>query len=70
MVADTVVLNGQLIQHGERFLWWVVSGAPSRVTVSHPARGTITRAFEGDPQQSARKLAREILGRPLSTKNG
>jgi hypothetical protein len=69
MVADTVVLNGQLIQNGERFLWWVVSGAPSRVTVSHPARGTITRVFEGDPKQSARTLAKEMLSRPLPTKN-
>jgi hypothetical protein len=66
MVADTVVLNGQLILNGERFVWWVVSGAPSRVTVSHPARGTITRIFDGDPKVLARNLAKELLSRPFT----
>jgi hypothetical protein len=61
MVADTVVLNGQLIQDGERFLWWIVSGSPSRVTVSHPARGTSTRVVVGDAKETARLLARELL---------
>jgi hypothetical protein len=64
MVNDTLVLNGQLIQEGERFLWWVVDGSPSRVTVSHPARGTMTCIVDGDPKQLARSLAREILGAP------
>lgn len=61
MVTDTVVLNGQLILDGERFLWWIVSGNPSRVTVSHPARGTMTRVVVGEAAQTARLLAREML---------
>jgi hypothetical protein len=63
MVNDTVVLNGQLIQEGERFLWWVIAGNPSRVTVSHPARGTMTCVVDGDPKRLARLLAQEILGK-------
>lgn len=62
MVNDTLVLNGQLIQDGERFLWWVIDGNPSRVTVSHPARGTMTCVVDGDPKRAARLLAQEILG--------
>lgn len=62
MVSDTLVLNGQLIQEGEKFLWWVVDGNPSKVTVSHPARGTMTCVVDGDPKRAARMLARKILG--------
>jgi hypothetical protein len=61
MVGTTMVLNGYLIQEGVRFLWWVVDGAPSRVTVSHPSRGTRTCTVSGDPKLLARKLARELL---------
>jgi hypothetical protein len=61
MVASTMVLNGQLIQEGVKFVWWVVDGTPSQVTVSHPARGTRTCDCHGDPLSTARKLAREIL---------
>jgi hypothetical protein len=62
MVNDTLVLKGQLIQEGERFIWWVIDGNPSRVTVSHPARGTMTCVVDGDPKRAARLLAQEILG--------
>jgi hypothetical protein len=67
MVHDTLVLNGQLIQEGERFLWWVVDGSPSRVTVSHPARGTMTCIVDGDPKSLARSLAKQIMGNPAVT---
>lgn len=61
MVENTVVLNGHLIQEGVRFLWWVVDGVPSRVTVSHPSIGTRTCTVSGDPKVLAKKLARELL---------
>jgi len=70
MVTDTVVLNGQLIQNGERFLWWVVAGTPTRITVSHPVRGTLTRAMHGDARQCARTLAQEMLSRSASPARG
>ncbi len=61
MVRNTMVLNGHLIQEGVRFMWWVVDGEPSTVTVSHPGRGTRTGAMYGDPEHVARQLARDLL---------
>lgn len=56
-----MVLKGHLIQKGVRFLWWVIDGSPSTVTVSHPALGTRSRAVEGDLKTHARGLADEML---------
>lgn len=56
-----MVLKGHLIQNGVRFLWWVIDGTPSTVTVSHPALGTRSRAVSGDLTQHARQLADEML---------
>ncbi|HEX6998723.1 MAG TPA: hypothetical protein VF322_11300 [Gammaproteobacteria bacterium] len=61
MITSTVVINGQLIQGGVRFLWWVTDGTPARVTVSHPLHGTKTQPVDADPEQQARALARELL---------
>jgi len=61
MVSSTVVLNGQLILEGVKFLWWVTDGQPARVTVSHPVHGTKTQRVETNPEPQARALAREIL---------
>jgi hypothetical protein len=61
MVASTMVLNGHLIQEGVRFIWWVVDGQPSTVTVSHPSLGTRTCSVDRDPKAVARQLAKEIL---------
>lgn len=67
MVTTTVVLKGHLIQAGVRFLWWVVDGSPSRVTVSHAALGTRSCAVAGDPEQTARELARHLLATRYET---
>lgn len=61
MVTSTVVLNGQLIIEGVKFLWWVIDGRPARLTVSHPLYGTEIRPAETEPEQQARKLARRLL---------
>ncbi len=61
MVASAMVLNSHLIHDGETFLWWVVDGEPSTVMVSHPTRGTRTCPIDGDPAQTARELAKDIL---------
>ena len=62
MVTSTVVLNGQLIIEGVKFLWWVTDGRPARVTVSHPVHGTKTQLAARNPEQQAKALARELLG--------
>lgn len=62
MVTSTVVLNGQLIIEGVKFLWWVTDGRPARLTVSHPLHGTKTQLAEGNPEQQAKMLARKLLG--------
>jgi hypothetical protein len=62
VVTSTVVLNGQLIIEGVKFLWWVTDGRPSRVTVSHPLHGTKTQLSESNPEQQAKTLARAMLG--------
>lgn len=61
MITSTVVLHGQLIIEGTKFLWWVIDGRPARLTVSHPLYGTETRPAESEPEQQARKLARRLL---------
>ena len=61
MVTSTVVLNGQLIIEGVKFLWWVTDGRPARVTVSHPVHGTKTQPAADDAEQQARGLARAML---------
>jgi hypothetical protein len=62
VVTSTVVLNGQLIIEGVKFLWWVTDGRPARITVSHPLHGTKTQASERNPEQQAKALARTLLG--------
>ena len=54
MVTSTVVLHGQLIIEGVKFLWWVIDGRPARLTVSHPLYGTEIRPAEKEPEQQAR----------------
>jgi hypothetical protein len=66
VVTSTVVLNGQLIIEGVKFLWWVTDGRPARVTVSHPVHGTKTQLAERNPDQQARALARTMLGSDAS----
>lgn len=61
MVTSTVVLSGQLIIEGVKFLWWVTDGRPARVTVSHPLHGTKTQTAESQPEAQARTLARTML---------
>ena len=61
MVTSTVVLHGQLIIEGIKFLWWVIDGRPARLTVSHPLYGTEIRPAEREPEQQARMLARRLL---------
>ncbi|HEX5047688.1 MAG TPA: hypothetical protein VFX89_11245 [Gammaproteobacteria bacterium] len=61
MVTSTVVLSGQLIIEGVKFLWWVTDGRPARVTVSHPIHGTKTQTAESRPEAQARSLARDLL---------
>jgi hypothetical protein len=61
VVTTTVVLHGQLIIEGTKFLWWVIDGQPARLTVSHPLYGTEIRPAESEPEQQARKLARRLL---------
>jgi hypothetical protein len=61
VVTSTVVLHGQLIIEGTKFLWWVIDGRPARLTVSHPLYGTEIRPAESEPEQQARKLARRLL---------
>lgn len=56
-----MVLKGHLIQGGVKFLWWVIDGAPSTVTVSHPSLGTRSRTVTGDLKEHARRLADEML---------
>jgi len=61
VVTSTVVLHGQLIIEGVKFLWWVIDGRPARLTVSHPLYGTEIRPAEREPEQQARALARRLL---------
>lgn len=71
MITSTVVLSGQLIVEGVKFLWWVTDGRPTRVTVSHPIHGTETRVAEQNPEAQARQLARAMLvGEPPSAAGG
>jgi hypothetical protein len=62
MLTSTVVLNGQLIIEGVKFLWWVTDGRPARITVSHAAYGTLTATAETNLETQARALARSLLG--------
>jgi hypothetical protein len=62
VVTSTVVLSGQLIIEGVKFLWWVTDGRPARVTVSHPIHGTKTQVAENRPEAQAKTLARALLG--------
>jgi hypothetical protein len=62
VITSTVVLSGQLIIEGVKFLWWVTDGRPARITVSHPAHGTKTQLAERNPEQQAKALARALLG--------
>jgi hypothetical protein len=61
VVTSTVVLSGQLIIEGVKFLWWVTDGNPARLTVSHAVHGTKTQTAEKDPERQARTLARALL---------
>ncbi len=63
MVTTTVVLQGQLIIEGVKFLWWVTDGEPARLTVSHPLHGTATAVAEKGPERQARSMARAMLPR-------
>lgn len=67
MVTSTVVLHGQLIIEGVKFLWWVIDGRPARLTVSHPLYGTEIRPAEKEPEQQARMLARRLLAEVSGT---
>ena len=67
MVTSTVVLHGQLIIEGTKFLWWVIDGQPARLTVSHPLYGTEIRPAEREPEQQARRLARRLLAEAAGT---
>ncbi|HET7132735.1 MAG TPA: hypothetical protein VFJ95_10830 [Gammaproteobacteria bacterium] len=70
MVTSTVVLSGQLIIEGVKFLWWVTDGRPARVTVSHALHGTKTQTAESKPEAQARRLAREMLAAPRRAAKG
>ena len=61
MVTSTVVLHGQLIIEGVKFLWWVIDGQPARLTVSHALYGTEIRPADREPEHQARALARKLL---------
>ena len=61
MVTSTVVLHGQVIIEGVKFLWWVIDGQPARLTVSHALYGTEIRPADKDPERQARALARQLL---------
>jgi hypothetical protein len=61
VVTSTVVLNGQVIIEGVKFLWWVIDGQPARLTVSHALYGTEMRPADKDPERQARTLARKLL---------
>lgn len=61
MITSTVVIRGQLIIEGIKFLWWVTDGRPARVTVSHAIYGTETQTAGSDPESQARTLARAML---------
>ena len=61
MVTSTVVLSGQLIIEGVKFLWWVTDGRPARLTVSHPIHGTKTQNVDQQPEAQARSVARTML---------
>lgn len=61
MVTSTVVLHGQVIIEGVKFLWWVIDGQPARLTVSHALYGTEIRPADKDPERQARSLARQLL---------
>ncbi|HUL82801.1 MAG TPA: hypothetical protein VL131_11685 [Gammaproteobacteria bacterium] len=61
MVTSTVVLHGQVIIEGVKFLWWVIDGQPARLTVSHALYGTEIRPADKNPERQARALARQLL---------
>jgi len=61
VVTSTVVLHGQVIIEGVKFLWWVIDGQPARLTVSHALYGTEIRPADKDPERQARALARQLL---------
>lgn len=61
MVTSTVVLSGQVIIEGVKFLWWVTDGNPARLTVSHAVHGTKTQTAEKEPERQAKMLARALL---------
>jgi hypothetical protein len=61
VVTTTVVLQGQLITEGVKFLWWVTDGRPARITVSHPLHGTKTARAGANPEQQAKTMARTLL---------
>jgi hypothetical protein len=63
VVTNTLILSGHVIQDGLKFLWWVIDGQPSRLTVSHPVHGTRTGILTGDPEGVARRLASQILAK-------
>lgn len=66
MLTSTVVLNGQVILEGVKFLWWVTDGRPARITVSHAVYGTLTKSAETNLEQQARSLARALRAAALS----
>jgi hypothetical protein len=61
LVTTTVVLNGQIIIEGVKFLWWVTDGRPARITVSHALHGTKTAVAEPAHERHAKALARKLL---------
>jgi hypothetical protein len=65
-----VVLSGQVIIEGVKFVWWVTDGRPARVTVSHALHGTKTQTAESNPEAQAKRLAREMLAAPRRAAKG
>lgn len=61
MFTSTLLLRGELIIEGVKFIWWVVESTPRLVTVSHPLHGTQTAPVDGDPSEIARRLGRALL---------
>jgi hypothetical protein len=61
MFTSTLLLRGELIIEGVKFIWWVIDATPRLVTVSHPLHGTRTAPVDGDPTDVARRIGRSLL---------
>jgi hypothetical protein len=58
---STVLLNGQVIANGVKFLWWVTDGRQASITVSNAAYGTQTEVAQRSPEHQAKALAKRML---------